>query len=272
MSRAARHGQQMLQGVAGERVEQRSNRVVVEFGELGHDIDRQRPAERPRSARGAPWISLPERDQQDRQPLQQQVGTQVAGAGQVGDAPPGDAGDGGERQQHRIAAAVPALHVAQHAGQQAAAGQRDRQPVPHQARIVRCQVVPGRAQRGEEQADQEQPVAGPAVAEVRVLAPRGEAQPAPEGDQRKADVGCHVAKMRHAPEQRLVGEVVVAVGLVDRAVEQGGRGEQQGHGESAGGVAGVSCGSPVDGRVQHGGGDDSAVNRNRRRAACARDG
>jgi hypothetical protein len=33
--------------------------------------------------------------------------------------------------------------------------------------------------------------------------------------------------MRHAPEQRLVGEVVVAGGLVDRAVEQGGGGEQQ---------------------------------------------
>ena len=69
-----------------------------------------------------------------------------------------------------------------------------------------------------------------AMAQAGTVLVRREPKPAPQRGNGEAEVGRHVAEMRHAPDQRLVGEVVVAVGLMDRAVEQGGGSEQQRHG------------------------------------------
>jgi hypothetical protein len=215
--------------MARDGAERGSDLVVAELGELGDDIQRKRAAE----GQAVGWSGLvdplPERDQQDRQALQQQVGAQVAAAGKIGEIPPGDAGDGGEREPRREAAAVLAPDVAPYAGQKSAAGQRDRQAVPDQARIVGRKVIPGRAEGGQQQPDQEQAVPGPARAEIGMFTRRREFDPAPNRHQRKAEVGDHVREMGNAEYDVPGGEVVIAGRLGDRAVDQRGGGQQHGY-------------------------------------------
>ena len=111
-------------------------------------------------------------------------------------------------------------NVAADAGEQAGANQRDRQPVPDQPDIVGGEMIEGGPESGQEQSDQEQPVAGPSGAQMVAGAPGPQGQPAPDRDQGEACVGKHIGGVRDAERGRLVGEFMVMRRLRDASVQR----------------------------------------------------
>jgi len=221
----------MLERVARHGAQHGGHRVVVQLQDLGDHIQCHGRTKRAAIGRVRVVQPLPHGNQQQGQHLKQQVGTQVAVAGEVGQAPPGNAGNGAHGQYGCRQPGIAATDVAVDAGQQAGAGQRDGQAVPDQAGIVRRQVIPGRTYRRQQQRAKKQAIARPAAPQCHARAGRGEMPSAPERNQGKADVRRHVAEMRDAETQRLVGEIVITLRLVDGAVEQRNGCQHQGDGE-----------------------------------------
>ena len=55
-----------------------------------------------------------------------------------------------------------------------------------------------------------------------------ELEPAPQSDQRKAQVREHIRKVRNAEDRLLIGELVIVNGLRNRTVNQRGRTKERG--------------------------------------------
>ena len=88
-----------------------------------------------------------------------------------------------EKRSRRNPVLDPPLNVSADAGEQAGANQRDRQPVPDQADIVGGEMIERGPESGQEQSDQEQPVAGHPARKMVAGASGPQCQPAPDRDQ-----------------------------------------------------------------------------------------
>jgi len=151
--------------VAADPAERFEDRAIVQFRGARNEIKNDRDTERKTIGARRARKRLPEWDQQRRRRLQEKVRSQVALPVRFGNGPPQDARDGRSAESDGNGKGVTIdMRVGAHAGEKTGAGKRDRNPVPHQPRVVGCQVIEAGTQRGEDQRDKKQRIAGPGIA------------------------------------------------------------------------------------------------------------
>ena len=218
-------GRQVLEGMAACPVADSIDFAVERFQDFGSPVGR-RDGEYDAAVRIAGTVQRrDDEDHRDRSELHRHVGAQVLHPGERAPSPVGHAGDAEEHQRHEEK--IPGAHadpLAHDRGKQRHESDRHRQAVPHQACVVRGQVVIRRADAGQRYAGEEHPV-GPHLlprtealrAACGALAPQKREAKGP--DEQECQVGEGIGGVLDREQPARVGEAVVVLGLHQRGRE-----------------------------------------------------
>src|SRR5262249_2720490 len=163
---AAKGSDQVFEGVPTHDLAEREDEAIEYFEGFGQNIktDDQEKVLGTGVARGPQQGQA--KDANQRANLDEPIETEVIVGAQVGPAPVEDAGDAPGDQRRKKARSEALLHaLGNNSGEQRHEADGHREAIPDQTSVIRCEMVIGRAECGEKNAEEEEEV-GPALRET----------------------------------------------------------------------------------------------------------